>query len=286
MKKALSGLLAGLLLTAAVHDQVCAQQGPSGFKLFLSRYELGYTLPKSWGDYTRTDRFSADGKTIDTSITLNVKSKASFGMYAGWFFPVKDLGRVSKLCIDAGMQYNLYTFDYPTATLKSVGDSLYYDRSLGFSGVTVHMGLPIGLSTRFGHDAMADKGIRWAWNAGVGVIPSMNLSADFDNADYSMGVQPYVKTEVGVFGGISWKLRLMYSFTNLTFMDVEAKNSLFSDGMTGTKLISHGNLNVSLIVMPFSFLWSKSGWYNTYGGTRYKREPRSHRLHSGRSLFR
>lgn len=260
MKKLISALAIAVLLVPFASSA----QWTNNFPTFLKNYEIGYGYPVTWAKYTRTDHLIKDGAAHDTTINLNVKSKSSFGAAIGTYFPLKQLGQKSKLCLAVGFMYNLYTWDYPTYALSSYNNGFDYNSSIAFGGATLHVGVPLGLDIKIGCDGMMEKTIRWGWTAGAGVVPSVNLTADLDNADAQIGVQPYVKSEVALFAGICWKLRVMYSVGNLTYIDVDGKNSLFSDGTSATKLIGKGNLTTSLIIMPFSWMWKKSAWYNRY----------------------
>lgn len=261
MKKITSALVVALL---AISFSASAQWYDR-FPGFIKNYEIGYSYPVTWAKYTRTDHLVTGGAAHDTTINLDVKSKAAFGASMSTYFPLKQLGRKSKLCLAVGFMYNLYTWDYPTYALSGFNnDGFNYNSSIAFGGATLHVGVPIGLDAKIGCDGMMEKTIRWGWTAGAGVVPSVSLTADLDNADAQIGVQPYIKSEVALFAGICWKLRVMYAIGNLTYVDVDGKNSLFSDGNSSTKLIGKGNLTASLIIMPFSWMWKKSAWYNRY----------------------
>ena len=263
MKKSfILALIFSTLLPLAAHAQF--ERWPT----FIKAYEIGYGYSSTTADYQRTDKLTAGSATADTTISISVKSKFGFGASMGTYFPLTQLGRKSKLTLDVSLAYNFYTWDYPSYTLGTTANGDFsYNNSLTFSGATFNAGLPIGLSTRIGCDAMMDKKIRWCWNAGAGVLPSINLTSDLDNASATFGVQPYVKTEVGIYGGLCWKIRLMYAIGNLKYIDAASKSTIAGfnfNSESNVKLTGKGNFTASIVIMPFAWMWKKSAWYNSY----------------------
>jgi hypothetical protein len=236
----------------------------------VKNIELGYGTSKTWGEHVRKDKVvRQDGKVYDTSITTDVKSTSGYSMQFGTSIPLKRLGWKSTLSLGVSGIYNMYTWDYPTANSATLTDTgIYYDYSnnLLFTGATMNAGLAISADFKFGVDAMMDKTYRWGWTGGIGVMPSANMTADFDNAQMAIGVQPFVKTELALRAGIVWKLRILYAMGNLTYLDAKSKTGFF--GYTNsehfTKLTGNGNFTVSLILMPFSWTYKRSDWYNSH----------------------
>lgn len=236
----------------------------------VKNIEIGYGWTKTWADYDRVIKaVREDGKAFDTTISMQVSSKTGISGAFGTSIPLKRLGWHSRLHLGLNFIYNSYLWDYPTANGAALSDSgvVYdYSRSLLFSGLSLNYGLAISADFKFGADGMMDKRYRWSWTGGVGVMPSMNLTSDFDAADFTFGVQPFVKTEVGLRAGIVWKLRLTYQAGTLKYLDVKPKDSFFGipNAEQTTRLTGRGNFGVALIVMPFSWTYKKSYWYNTY----------------------
>ncbi|MEO6832256.1 MAG: hypothetical protein ABI378_07650 [Chitinophagaceae bacterium] len=257
----LSILVAGLLPTAK------AQMNLPGF---LKNYEIGYGASFTWADYSRTLKaVSEGGQSYDTTVTTRVKSKHGLSATTGTSINLKRLGEKSQLALGLSGIYNLYTWDYATANGARLTDSgVVYDYSYGttFGGATLNAGLAISADFKFGAEAMMDKQYRLSWTGGIGVYPSVNLTADIDNTNMTFGVQPFVKTEFGIRGPIAAKLRLMYAFGNLTYIDATDKNNFFGlqGAQNNTKLIGKGNFTVSLILLPFSWNYKTSHWYNSY----------------------
>ena len=237
---------------------------------FVKNIEIGYGTSKTWADYTRKDHvIREDGKEYDTTISSNVSSQAGVSMQFGTSIPIKRLGWQSTLNLGVTGIYNAYTWDYPTATGAVLTDTgIYYDYSKNvlFTGATMNAGLALSADFKFGVDAMMDKAYRWGWTGGIGVLPSANMTADFDNAQMTFGVQPFLKTELALRAGIVWKLRVMYAFGKLDYLNVNSKTGFFgySNSTHVTELIGRSNFTVALVAMPFSFTYKRSACYNSH----------------------
>lgn len=240
------------------------------FPGIIKQLEVGYGYSKTWGTYSRTDKaVREDGKAYDTTLSMRVSSNFGFSGQFGTIANLKRIGVKSQLALGMTLLYNAYTWDYPTANGVFLTDSgLRYDYGSGFlfSGATLNAGLALSADFKFGVDAMKDKNYRWGWTGGAGVIPSVNLTSDFDDADMTFGVQPFVKSELALRAGIVWKLRVLYAFGDLKYLDVKPGKGLFglSNTENTTQLTGKGNFTVSLILMPFSWMYTRSSWYNSY----------------------
>ncbi len=257
--------IALLLLAAAGPAQAQFEKFPG----FIKNYEIGYGYSKTWGTYERRDKaVSAEtGKVYDTTLKMNVSSKFGFSAQTGTIIPIKQLGKSSKLALGLVFLYQAYTWDYPTANGAFLSDSGYirydYTGGLSFSSVTLNAGAAISADFKFGADAMMDKRYRWCWTGGIGVMPSIGVTSDFDNADIQYNVQPFLKTEVGLRAGIVWKLRLMYQFLPIHYLDVSPNSGFFPGSQQTVRLTGNGNFTASLVLMPFSWMYKRSMWYNT-----------------------
>ncbi len=235
---------------------------------FVKNIEVGYGYTKTWAEYTRRDAvIRENGTRLDTTVTTDVSSTAGLSYQFGTSIPIRRLGEKSTLSLGILTTYNAYTWDYQTANSAMLTDSgLVYDYSnnLLFTGITLNYGAAISADFKFGVDAMQDKYYRWGWTGGVGVIPSASITADFDKADMTFGVQPFVKTELALRAGIVWKLRLMYAVGNLTYISAKSNFFGFNNAENLTELIGKSNFTVSLSVLPFSWMYKRSEWYNSH----------------------
>lgn len=256
-----------LLFTALVACSVVSFAQPR-FPGILKRLHLGYSFVVANADYESRDFYYSDlggpFSNRDTTYTGNLKTSAAIGYTIGTYFPIKRLGQKSKLCIGVDYVYNIMTWEASKnpSDILSIGQYQY-------AGFTAQMGLPVGLDIKIGADAMTDKAIRFCTTFGAGVNPSYSitsLDADID-IDPNFNINPYVKAEVGIFAGICFKLRALYSIGNMNYIDYNKRLtdiSQLSLSENGSKLTGKGNLTLSLLVMPFSWGWPRSEWWNTY----------------------
>ncbi len=252
-----------LLAAAAIPARAQFEKFPG----VLKQYELGYGLSFGSADYTIKLKGVTDaGNAKDTTITTSVSTKAGVGYQTGTSFRIKRLGRKSTFAIGADLMYNAYLWDFPVATGASLGDTgfRFSYSGLTFSGASVNAGLALTADIKFGVDAMMDKQYRWGWTIGAGVIPSVNATTDANvDADFKFGVQPIIKGEVALRAGIVMKLRVQAAFGNITYFDKSSDGLAFGSKQQ-TQIIGKSNITVSYILMPFSFMYRKSMWYNSY----------------------
>jgi len=236
---------------------------------FIKNYEIGYGYSSTWGTHQQIVKaVRSDGKLYDTTISSNVSSNHGFSAQSGTSVTLKRLGRVSTLALGISANYNIYTWNYPSssgAVLSDSGVKFDYGSGALFTGATMNAGLALSADFKFGAEAMMDKHYHWSWTGGIGVFPSINLTADVDNADMTFGLQPFIKTEVGWRGPIVAKLRLLYAFGNVPYLNVANKDGLYGipNSTYTTKLTGNGNFTVSLVLLPFSWTYKKSMWYNS-----------------------
>jgi len=232
----------------------------------LTRFEVGYSYPKAWADYKREDAVvnPFTGQTQHTSYSTRTASTFSFGATIGTYFPVARLGSKSSFAISVSLVEAMYSWDYPVTAFNGFDDEggIVYSSDFGFSGMTMHMALPVGADFKFGCDALSDKAIRFCTTLGAGVYPSGSMTADFDNAGFGYGVTPFVKAEVGIMAGICMKLRVMATIGNMPFYDGKSNLSGWTNAATTSSLTGKQSVTVSLIFMPFSWGWKQTGWWN------------------------
>ncbi len=247
-----------LLSLLAIAFQSQAQRGFPGI---LQRYQVGYSFVVANAQYETKSFFFSDLSTIgniDTTYKGTLNTKATFGVTMGTYIPLKRLGQKSSLALGIDFLYNILTWEDKATNSFA-----------GFDGFTAQASLPVGLDFKFGADAVTDKAIRFCATVGAGGSPSYSISTltngGFD-IDPKFNITPYVKGEVGIFAGICMKVRAIYTFTDVNYLDYGPgrKTDPFFVSESNTKFIGKNTLTLSLIVMPFSWTWKRSEWWNTY----------------------
>jgi len=236
------------------------------FTKILAREEIGYGYAISNATY----KFKATGNNglPDTTISKNVTSKFGFMEHVGYTFPISKLGERSRLGMDIGFNFNLFTWDYETPTISTNSDGApYYSfkkDEFDFETISGQMEMPISVDARFGNLAYYTKN-RFGWAVGAGISPMVGFATDDNSAGFGFGANPFIKAEVCLFAGIAMKLRTQVSFGRIPFYDENKSFSFDSYGYnTTSSLTGHAQASVSLVILPFSWLWTEQGWWNTY----------------------
>lgn len=232
----------------------------------VKQIEVGYGFSYLSGDYKIIEKgVTSSGDAKDTTLTTSIHSRGvTYNL--GTSLPLKRLGRISSLQLGITGMYSAYLWDFGVPTGASLSDTgFHFDYSgYTFGGLSVTAGAAITADFKFGVDAMMDKNLRWGWTGGIGVLPSVNWTTDNGlDATYAFGIQPVLKSEVSLRAGIVMKLRLQYAFGSITYLD-HSGDGYFVDAKQQTQIIGKSNFTVSYLLMPFSFMYKKSEWFNSY----------------------
>lgn len=226
----------------------------------LTRYQIGYSFVNSTAEYKGMLK-TYDQKQnylTDTPWNETIHTSAAFGVTMGTYIPIKRLGRVSTLATNIDFTYD---FKY----WKNVAGGLYSELAdLNISGVSVEIGVPITLDFKFGCDATCAKNQRFCTTLGAGIYPTFAFTSFEDNAATGFGMAPVVKYEVGFYKGICMKFRVLYSFDNIQYISKSGSVFKQDDLASNFTLTGKSTLTISAVFMPFSFLWERKGWWNTY----------------------
>lgn len=251
---------------------------------FLQRIDIGYSYASMIATYNGINQVytPSTNSFADTTVKNKVYTTGGFGGSISTFIPCKQLGEKSMLAISVGVVYNIYTWGsvYKTlvnpneATPATVGYTDSITNSLGYKGTTISIAMPISLDFKFGNEALTNKNARFCATIGGGINPvytgttfQSNLNQLFtgnyksDNGT-GFGVQPFVKFEGGVRGGLVWKIRALYSFGNYDLIN-KSSSADAKLGLPSTfTLTSNSSFTLSFVVDPFSFTWKKKGWWD------------------------
>jgi hypothetical protein len=236
----------------------------------LQRYQVGYSFPMTKATYKVHNYYFNEalvtGPQLDTTFSTEIKTVGGFGVTVGTHFPVVKLGEKSILAITLDYMYNFMLWDGKTRSFSGFDDSLNtftYDYDFPINGVTGHMALPIGVDFKYGGEATLDRSNRFSMAFGTGLYPSFNATVfDFD-AGAVFKMQPFLKGEVGIHAGITFKVRALYTFGKINYINWSS-DPIYGIGFTqenGASLTSKSQLTLSLILMPFSWAWDKGAWW-------------------------
>ncbi|MBS1688973.1 MAG: hypothetical protein JSS96_09630 [Bacteroidetes bacterium] len=223
------------------------------------RYDIGFSFAFASADYK--DHYTTvdmNGDLFDTTLRRKLVAKPVYGLSFSTYFPVAGMGENSILAIAVGVRGNVYKWNTGNVVL---GPNYTYN----YDYLTMDMGVPISVDMKWGCDAMLDKSTRTCFTIGIGGQPTylMTGTPTGINTDGSVSlagsnvfkVQPFIKAEAGFFAGICFKVRAMYNFANIKYLDMSGDNEQIS--LQGTS-----NFNLSIVLMPFSWDWGKEQWWN------------------------
>ncbi len=189
-------------------------------------------------------------------------SKGGLGVTLSTYSRPPKIGKSTAVTFDRGVMYNFLFW-------KGLGKGFYPDKEWHITGSTKMLSIPLGVSLRLGCDARLEKNHRFCLSAGGGILPYMlNTKLDDEDKDkkyVKLGAVPYVKVETGLFLGICWKIRLMYAMGDMQIMNEDDKQYINKDKkfwLNNFSSVGQSSLNVSLILMPFSYDWPDNGWWN------------------------
>lgn len=223
------------------------------------RYDIGFSFAFASANYT--DHYTSvdmNGDLFDTTLRRKLVAKPVYGVMASTYFPIAGMGENSILAIGLGVRANLYKWNTGNVML---GANYTYN----YDYLTMDMGVPISVDMKWGCDAMLDKSNRTCFTFGIGAQPTYFMTGTPTglNSDGSIAlsgsnivkVQPFIKAEAGFFAGICFKVRAMYNFANVKYLDMTSDNEQIA--LQGTS-----NFNLSIVLMPFSWDWGKEQWWN------------------------
>lgn len=184
--------------------------------------------------------------------TFNFRTLSS---YVALCFPISYLSDKSILALNVGVYGMANKWDLGNTSLT--GDASYEAKEL-------YLGVPIGVDIIWGGEATCDKGDKVTLRAGAGVMPYFATGdwADGSNKYSKLGIQPYVKAEIGFFAGIEWKVRGMIVASSRTVYDIKVGDYYLrdSDYYYALNYKVRPTYTVGIALLPFSFGWGGNKW--------------------------
>jgi hypothetical protein len=196
----------------------------------------------------------SSGILVDTNITTHIKSRHSFVILGGTFFPLALLSDNSMLA---------FNVEFLGSYTDLVFDSVYfhpkalYKKSQGI----IMLGVPISLDLKYGGDVALSKVKRQMLTIGGGFFFGGTNSYSNTEKQFPFLPIPFAKAEIGFFAGIAFKLRAVVYFGDAKFIDRPTGNIFAADDVLETKTHSGYGYDISLLIMPFSYGWRTEEWY-------------------------
>lgn len=233
----------------------------------LMRFQIGYSFPFTTATFKQHSLTYDDygDNNLDTTYSRDVRSKGGFGVTLGTYIPIAQLTEKSSLNLDIDFMYNFLVWDAAKVNYSGYDNSTgqyTYSTNYTITSATVQMGLPIGLSFKAGGEASMDRGDKLSFTFGTGVLPTLNATIFDTYTGAKFKLQPYLKAELGFFAGVNFKVRALYAFGKLEYLN-------YDDSYAGdtyayqdqASLTSKSSFLLSVMVMPLSFGWSKEAWW-------------------------
>lgn len=188
--------------------------------------------------------------------TRVIEGKPSISLSLGSYARLVSLGHRSVVALTYGLDYFGIKGDLGTI---SPMPGFSYNESFTQNII----GVPIGVAYKFGGEASYVKTDRFSVSAGIAAAPSYVVS-EYGNAFKSVDFRiiPMVFAEVGVFGGMQFKLR--GSCYPLGIANVKRRPG---DPITGAfptetniHVYSEPIFQIGLAIMPFASRWDDYHW--------------------------
>lgn len=231
------------------------------------RYEFGGGLTIPFGEFNGVARtlYPSGAYRGDTTIARPLMGKpgTGFNFSIGLSMPFKGTGHISCWAMKIEMILNHYMWQDLNQTYKDGSFSL---SSVSINATTQSIMLPLGVEYKVGNDAILSKRLYFGAAFGGGLIPQYNRTilegVSTVNPGEGWGLTPYAKVELDAFTGLCWKLRFMYTVGDVNLIDVPRRITTLTDGPISIK--SKSNFIAGLIIMPWSYQWQETDWWNTY----------------------
>jgi hypothetical protein len=234
----------------------------------LKRYELSFNYVMPFAKFSGTSQVTDGSYVGDTTITRSIAGSSGMGGSIGLSLPFKATGHIS--CWAASIHLMFNTLSFPDLNSYYAPDGTLKPPTSSLIASTTHISLPVGIDWKVGNDAICSKRLIFGTSMGAGLMPQLNMTniaggpGEIKDVKTGMGFgcTPYLKVEGAVFMGWCVKVRAMYTMGDITMIEVNHAIPGTTDGPF--KVVSNGNLLVSLVLMPFSGGWKETAWWNTH----------------------
>ena len=233
----------------------------------LQRYDISFSYQMPVGEFSGVTQVRDGGGNYygDTTIKHALNAQQAFGASIGIAVPFKGLGHIS--CLAFAMQLAVSQYEWTDLNETYTLSNSFIKPGTPVNGTTQQFSLPLGIDYRIGCDVIKTRRLPFGAAFGLGVIPQYNMTSlngvNNVNTGNSMSATPYVKAEFSALFGFCFRLRAMYTLGNVPLIDVNHK---LPNGLTDGpfSVSSKSNLVLSFVIVPFSFGWRETRWFNTF----------------------
>lgn len=237
-----------------------------GVPKIIQRFQVGYSFLVADAHYKiqypieNTSPIRIDKYFRDTIIEHSLTNEGGYGITAGTYIPLAEMGTRGTLALAIDFVYNSYKWNYD---LLNNNGRLIVDSKPPVTGNTTQIGVPLSLDYKFGGDARLDKSRRICATVGFGGSALQTTTEYGGDGNTTLQVYPHVKGEFGIFAGMCIKFRALYTFGNFQYVNdrgpaADAQTGYFNSTVS---LSGKSSLALSIIIMPFSPSWEKVRWW-------------------------
>lgn len=181
----------------------------------------------------------------------NLKSKESYAVHVGSYFPITLVSDNSMLVLNIELYASVTKLSYDSIAVTA-------RKNIMIPYETYRAGMPVSIEYRIGGDVLLNKSSKTIIGIGGGLCPQIIKSDDY-NKQIPILITPFIKGELGFFAGLAFKVRAMYYWGTYHY-GITEEYGLFDTPNNYTKAEFNGasGFSISLVAMPFSFLWNKN----------------------------
>lgn len=205
--------------------------------------------------YPSQDDFNdrINGTEVDTSFTTTARLTKALTGYLGVSVPFARPTETSMLCLDIEANILMGELSYDTVTVPLNYKDLFVTESMPFMMASA----PVSVNFKYGGDASLSKDHRTLLSAGAGIATSYITIDDGSGAEALIKGVPFVKAEIGFLFGVAIKLRGTAYLGNYNLIDYTSPDISTASGIISRRYSGQLGYNLSVIIMPLSFMWDK-----------------------------
>ncbi len=192
------------------------------------------------------------GAYMDTSLQVPLRTKPSFALYIGSYFPVTTIGENGMIVVNTELMAAVANLTYDS--ISFLGSR---DYAAEFS--TYKFGALLSLEYRVGGDVTLSKGDGTMFTLAAGLNPCGVTSGDYNKIP-PYKIIPFIKAELGFFAGMAVKVRGIMYFGNSGYEKNRTWNLTNTEGVGDyleTYIAGSNGAELGLVIMPFSVMWNR-----------------------------